>query len=120
MAKGRSSWNNSDSDSDVSEDLTYDGLSSKVHRHEDALCSQDKLLCRVFCENKDLNLKLENSFAEITSLQSMHNDMSVKPYENCNMIMVNYAYLWIVHTQVANQLKGEKLELKELKAHSLL
>jgi hypothetical protein len=78
MAKGRSSWNNSDSDSDVSEDLTYDGLSSKVHRHEDALCSQDKLLCRVFCENKDLNLKLENSFAEITSLQSMHNDMSVK------------------------------------------
>jgi hypothetical protein len=30
MAKGRSSWN--DFDSDVSYDLTYDGLSSKVHK----------------------------------------------------------------------------------------
>jgi hypothetical protein len=36
------------------------------------------------------------------------------------MIMVNYTDLWIVHTQVASQLKGAKLELKELKAHSLL
>jgi hypothetical protein len=122
MAKGRSSRNNSDwnSNSDVSDDLTYDGLSSKVHKLEDALCNQDKLLCRVFCENKDLNLKLENSFSEIASLQSMHNDMSAKPCENCNMIMVNYADLLIVHTQVASQLKGVKLELKELKARSLL
>jgi hypothetical protein len=120
MAKGRSSRNNSDSDSDVSDDLTYDGLSSKVHKLEDALCSQDKLLCRVFHENKDLNLMLENSFAEITSLQLMHNDMSAKPCENCNMIMVNYVDLWIVHTQVGSQLKGAKLELKELKPRSLL
>jgi hypothetical protein len=47
MAKGRSSWNNSDSDfdSDVSDDLTYDGLSSRVHKLENALCSQDKLFC---------------------------------------------------------------------------
>jgi hypothetical protein len=45
MTKGGSSWNNSNSD--VSDDLTYDGLSSKVHKLEDALCSQDKLLCRV-------------------------------------------------------------------------
>jgi hypothetical protein len=37
---------------------------SKVHKLEDALCSQEKLLCKVFYENKDLNLKLENSFAE--------------------------------------------------------
>jgi hypothetical protein len=36
------------------------------------------------------------------------------------MIMVNYADLWIVHTQVVSQLKGAKLELKELKSHSLL
>jgi hypothetical protein len=49
----------------------------------------------------------------------MHNDMSAKPCENCNMIMVNYADLWIVHTQIICQLKGDKLELKELKAHSL-
>jgi hypothetical protein len=50
----------------------------------------------------------------------MHDDMSAQPCENCNMIMVNYADLWIVHTQVASQLKGTKLEPKELKAHSLL
>jgi hypothetical protein len=31
----------------------------------------------------------------------MHIDMSAQPCENCNMIMVNYADLWIVHTQVA-------------------
>jgi hypothetical protein len=68
MTKGGSSWNDFDSYSVVSDDLTYDGLSSKVHKLEDALCSEDKLLCRVFCENKDLNLKLKNSFAEIASL----------------------------------------------------
>jgi hypothetical protein len=28
--------------------------------------------------------------------------------------------LWIVYTQVASQLKGATLELKDLKAHSLL
>jgi hypothetical protein len=67
-----------------------------------------------------LNLELENSFAEITSLRSMHDDMRAQPCKNCNMIMVNYADLWIVHTQVASQLKGAKLELKELKARSLL
>jgi hypothetical protein len=71
-----------------------------VHKLEDALCSQDKLFCRVFHKNKDLNLKLENSFAEIASLRSKHDDMSAKPCENCNTIMVNYADLWIVHTQV--------------------
>jgi hypothetical protein len=46
--------------------------------------------------------------------------MSAQPCENCNMIMMNYAQLWIVHTQVVSQLKGVKLELKELKARSLL
>jgi hypothetical protein len=119
MTMGGSSRNSSNSDSnsdsDVSNDLTYDGLCSKVHKLEDALCSQDKLLCRVFHEYKDLNLKFENTLAEIASLQSMHNDMCAQPCENCNMIMVNYAALWIVHSQVASQLKGAKLELKELK-----
>jgi hypothetical protein len=56
MTKGGSSQSLSDSDSDVGDDLTYDGISSKVHKLEDALYSQDKLLCRVFHENKDLNL----------------------------------------------------------------
>jgi hypothetical protein len=46
-----------------------------------------------FCENKKLNLELKNSFAEIASLRSMHNDMSAQPCENCNMIMVNYVDL---------------------------
>jgi hypothetical protein len=50
----------------------------------------------------------------------MHDDMSAKPCENCNMIMVNYDDLWIVHTQVTSQLKGTKLKLKELNARSLL
>jgi hypothetical protein len=115
---GKSSWN--DSDSDVSDDLFFESLSSKVVKLENALCNQDKLLCKVFCENKKLNLELENSFAEIASLRSMHNDMSTKLCENCNMIMVNYANLWIVHIQVASQLKGAKLKLKKLKAHPLL
>jgi hypothetical protein len=84
------------------------------------LCNQDKLFCKVFCENKKFNLELESSFAEFFSLQSMHDDMSARPCKNCNMIMVNYADLWIVHTKVASKLKGAKLELKELKAHSLL
>jgi hypothetical protein len=93
MTKGGSSQNDSDSNSDVSDDLTYNDLSSKVHKLEDALCSQDKLLSRVFRENKDLTLKIENPFAEIASLRSMHDNMSVKPCKNCNMIMVNYADL---------------------------
>jgi hypothetical protein len=50
----------------------------------------------------------------------MHDDMSAKQCKICNMIMMNYADLWIVHTQVVSQLKGAKLELKELKARSLL
>jgi hypothetical protein len=42
MTKGGSSWNNSDSDfgTDASDDLTYDSLSSKVHKLEYALCRQ--------------------------------------------------------------------------------
>jgi hypothetical protein len=72
-----------------------------------------------FMRTKILILSLK-TFAEISSLRSMHDDMSAQLCKNCNMIMVNYADLWIVHTQVARQLKGAKLELKELNAHSLL
>jgi hypothetical protein len=46
--------------------------------------------------------------------------MSAKPCGNCKMIMVNYADLWIVHSQVARLLDCARLELRELKAHSLL
>jgi hypothetical protein len=117
---GKSSWDDFDFDSDVSDDLYFESLSFKVVELENALCNQDKLFYKVFCENKKLNLELENSFAEIASLWSMYDDMSAKSFENYNMIMVNYANFWIVHTQVACQLNGAKLELKELNARSLL
>jgi hypothetical protein len=108
------------SDSDVSDDPSFESLSMRVAELENALYNQDRFLCRAFCENKKLNLELENSFAEIASLRSMHDDMSTKPCKNWKMIMVNYADMWIVNTYVASQLKGAKLENRELKAHSLL
>jgi hypothetical protein len=57
---GKYSRNDSDSDSDVSDDLSFESLSSKVVKLENALCNKDKLLCKVFRENKKLNLELEN------------------------------------------------------------
>jgi hypothetical protein len=78
------------------------------------------LLCKVFRENKKLNLELESSFSKIASLRSVHDDMSAKPWDNCTMIMINYVDLCFVHSQVESQLKGAKLELRELKARSLL
>jgi hypothetical protein len=87
---------------------------------KNTLCNQNKLLCRFFRENKKLNLELENSFSEIASLRSVHDDMSAKPCDNCKMIFVNYANLWLMHTQAASQLKGTKSKLRELKARSLL
>jgi hypothetical protein len=56
------------SDSDLSEDLSFESHSLKIAKLENVLCNQDKLLCRVFCENKKLNLELENSFSEIAFL----------------------------------------------------
>jgi hypothetical protein len=50
----------------------------------------------------------------------VHDDMSAKPCDNCNMIMVNYADLWLMHSHVASLLDSAKLELRELKAHSKL
>jgi hypothetical protein len=97
-----------------------ESLSLRVTKLENALCNQDKLLCKVFRENKKLNLELESAFSEIASLRSVHDDMSVKPCENCNMIMVNYADLWLVHFHVASLIDSARLELRELKAHSLL
>jgi hypothetical protein len=67
-----------------------------------------------------LNLELESSFFEIASLWSVHDDMSAKPCDNCKKIMVNYADLWLVHTQVTSRLKGAKWEFRELKACSSL
>jgi hypothetical protein len=50
----------------------------------------------------------------------MHDDTSAKPCDNSNMIMFNYADLWLLHSHVANLLDGARLELRELKAHSML
>jgi hypothetical protein len=100
MAK--SSKNISDSDSNVSDDLSPESVSFRIAELENPLCNQEKLLCKVFRENKKLNLDLESAFSEIASLRSVHDDMSVKPCNNYKMIMVNYADLWIVHSQVAH------------------
>jgi hypothetical protein len=117
---GKFSRNTFDSDFDVSEDLSPESLSLRVIELENALCDQDKLFYKVFRESKKLNLELESAFSEIASLQSVHDDMSVKPCENCNMIMVNYTDLWLVHSHVASLLDSSKLELGEHKACSLL
>jgi hypothetical protein len=90
---GKSLRHISDSYSDVSDDSSPENLSSRVVELKNALCNQDKLLYNIFCENKRLNLELESSFSEIASLRFVHDDMSVKPYDRCTMIMVNYADL---------------------------
>jgi hypothetical protein len=92
----------------------------RVVELENALCNQDKLFCKVFCENKKLNLELKSASSEIASLRSAHDDMSAKPCDKCNMIMVNYADLWLVHSRIASLLDGARLELRELKARSTL
>jgi hypothetical protein len=56
------------SDSDVSDDSSPEGLSLQVTELKNDLCNQDKLLGKVFRENKKLNLELESSFSEIASL----------------------------------------------------
>jgi hypothetical protein len=117
---GKSSWHISDSNSNVSDDSSPDGLSLRVAELENALCNQDKLLCKIFRGNKKLNLELESSFSEIASLRSVHDDMSAKPCDRCTMIMVNYMNLWLIHSHVASLLDGARLELRELKARSTL
>jgi hypothetical protein len=92
----------------------------RVVELENTLCNQDKFLCKVFCENKKLNLELKSVSSEIASLRSAHDDMSVKPCDKCNMIMVNYANLWLVHSRITSLLDGARLELRELKARSTL
>jgi hypothetical protein len=46
--------------------------------------------------------------------------MSAKPCDKCNMIMVNYVDLWLVHSRIASLLDGARLELRELKTRSTL
>jgi hypothetical protein len=67
-----------------------------------------------------LNLELKSASSEIASLRSVHNDMSAKPCDKCNIIMVNYADLWLVHSHIASLLDATRLELREFKARSTL
>jgi acetyl-CoA carboxylase alpha subunit len=46
--------------------------------------------------------------------------MSAKPCDNCNMIMVNYTDLWLIHSHIASLLDGARLELRVLKVCSTL
>jgi hypothetical protein len=88
---GKSARHISNFDYDVSDDLSPDDLSLRNIELENALCNQDKLLCKIFHKNKKLNLELESASSKIASLRSAHDDMSVKPYNNWTLIIVNYA-----------------------------
>jgi hypothetical protein len=116
----KSSRQISNSDSDVSDDLFPESLSLRVTELKNALCNQDKLFCKVFRENKKLNLELESASSEIASLRSVYDDMSAKSCDNYKMIIVNYADLSFMHSHVASLLNSAKLELRELKTHSTL
>jgi hypothetical protein len=65
---GKSSRHISGSDYDVSDDSSSEGLSLRIVKLENALCNQDKLFCKIFHENKRLNLEVESAFSEIVTL----------------------------------------------------
>jgi hypothetical protein len=62
---GKSSRHISDSNSDVSDNLSPESLHLRVVELENALCNQDKLLCKDFRENEKLNLELKNVFLKL-------------------------------------------------------
>jgi hypothetical protein len=64
----KSSRHISDSDSNVSDDLYPKSLYLRVVELENALSNQDKLLCKVFRENKKLNLEVESDASKIATL----------------------------------------------------
>jgi hypothetical protein len=92
----------------------------RVIELENALCNQDKLLYKIFRENKKLNLELGSASSKIATLRSAHDDMSAKLCDNCKMIIVNYVDLWLVHSHIASLLDGVRLELRDIKARSTL
>jgi hypothetical protein len=66
---GESSRNIFDSDSDISDDLSPESVFFlKIVELENILCNQDKLLYKVFRENKKLNLELESAFLKLLLL----------------------------------------------------
>jgi hypothetical protein len=65
---GKSLPHNYDSDANVSDNSTPESFSLRVVKLENALCNQDKLLWKIFCENKNLDLELESASSEIATL----------------------------------------------------
>jgi hypothetical protein len=55
----------SDFDSDVSDNSFPESLSLRIAELENVFCNQDKLLCKVFRENKKLNLELKSVFLRL-------------------------------------------------------
>jgi hypothetical protein len=55
----KSSRSISDSNSDVSDDLSFESLSLRVTKLENALCNQDKLICKVFVKIRSSILSLK-------------------------------------------------------------
>jgi hypothetical protein len=109
---GKSSRHISDSDFNVSHDSSSESIYLRVVELKNALCNQDKLLCKIFHENKKLNLELESASSEIATLRFAHDDMSAKSCDNYKMIMINYVDLCLVHSHVASFLDGARLELR--------
>jgi hypothetical protein len=68
MGKSSRHISDSDSDFDVSDDSSPESLSLRVVELENALCNQEKLLCKFFHENKKLNLELKSASSDIASL----------------------------------------------------
>jgi hypothetical protein len=62
---GKSLRNISNSDSDVSDDLSPVSLSMRVAELENALYNKDKLMCRVFMRTKSLILNLKVFFLKL-------------------------------------------------------
>jgi hypothetical protein len=58
MGKSLRNISDSDSDSDISDNLSPESLLLRVTEIENALRNQDKLFCKFFHENKKLNLEL--------------------------------------------------------------
>jgi hypothetical protein len=65
---GKSSRNIYDSDSNVSDDLSPDGLCLSVLELENALCNQDKVLYNVFVRTRSLILNLKVLFLKLLLL----------------------------------------------------
>jgi hypothetical protein len=55
-----------------------------------------------------------------TKRKDYNKGMSAKPCKKCTMIIVSYADLCLMHSHVARLLDGASLELRELKARSIL